>query len=87
MTYFCLRSAHILQETTILNIYQCPIFRVTIIMSNLTEDDKIKAFVQALTLALQAIAGKPPGSAVTKRKPQKHKKAAQGKTKRIDEKS
>ena len=56
-------------------------------MSNLTEDEKIKAFVQALTLALQAIAGKPPESAGTKRKSKKHKKAAQGKTKRVDEKS
>jgi hypothetical protein len=57
------------------------------IMSNLTEDDKIKAFVQALTLALQNIVGKPPKLAGTKRKPQKHKKADSGKTKRVDQKS
>jgi hypothetical protein len=56
-------------------------------MSNLTEDEKIKAFVQALTLALQHIVGKSPGSAVKKHKPRKHKKADQGKTKRVDPES
>jgi hypothetical protein len=54
------------------------------IMSNLTEDEKIKAFVQALTLALQAIASKPPESAGAKRKPRRHKKADQDKTKHLD---
>jgi hypothetical protein len=57
------------------------------IMSNLTEDDKIKAFVAALTLALQNIVGKPPDTARIKRKPRKHKKTDQGKTKRADQKS
>jgi hypothetical protein len=57
------------------------------IMSNLTEDDKIKAFVAALTLALQNIVGKPPDTARIKRKPRKHKKADQAKTKRTDQKS
>jgi hypothetical protein len=55
-------------------------------MSNSTEDDKIKAFVQALTLALQTIVGRPPESAQTKSKPQKPKRADQGKTKRPDQK-
>ena len=87
MTALRLRSEHILQEIIFLNIYHYPLFGVTIIMSNLTEDEKIKAFVQALTLALQAIAGKPREPAGTKRKSKKHKKAAQGKTKRVDEKS
>ena len=87
MTALRLRSEHILQEIIFLNIYHYPLFGVTIIMSNLTEDEKIKAFVQALTLALQAIAGKPPASAGAKRKPQRHKKADQDKTKRVDQKS
>jgi len=56
-------------------------------MSNLAEDEKIKAFVQALTIALQNNVGKSPGSAVNKRKRQKHKKTAQGKTKRVEQKS
>jgi hypothetical protein len=87
VTAFRLRSAHILQETTFLNIYHYPLFRVTMIMSNLTEDDKIKAFVEALTLALQKIVSQPPESGGTKRKPRKHKKTEQGKTKRTDQKS
>jgi hypothetical protein len=82
-----LRSAHILQEVTYLKIYYYPLFWVTIIMSNSTEDDRIKAFVAALTLALQHIVSKPPDTAGTKRKPRKHKKADQGKTKRVDQKS
>jgi hypothetical protein len=82
-----LRSAHILQETTYLKIYYYPLFWVTIIMSNSTEDDRIKAFVEALALALQNIVGQPPESTGTKRKPRKHKKADQGKTKRVDQKS
>jgi hypothetical protein len=57
------------------------------IMSNQSEDDRIKAFVAALTLALQAIASKPPESAGTKRKPRRHKKADQDKTKHVDQKS
>jgi hypothetical protein len=57
------------------------------IMSNLTEDDKIKAFVEALTLALQNIVGKPPETARIKRKPRKHKKADSSQTKRADHKS
>jgi len=56
------------------------------IMSNRTEDDKIKAFVEALTLALQNIVGKPPETAGIKRKPRKHKKTDQGKIKRTDQK-
>jgi len=56
------------------------------IMSNRTEDDKIKAFVEALTLALQNIVGKPPETAGIKRKLRKHKKTDQGKIKRTDQK-
>jgi hypothetical protein len=57
------------------------------IMSNQSEDDRIKAFVAALTLALQNIVSKPPASARTKSKPPKHKKAESGQTKRADQKS
>jgi hypothetical protein len=57
------------------------------IMSTQSEDDRIKAFVEALALALQNIVGQPPESTGTKRKPRKHKKADQGKTKRVDQKS
>ncbi len=58
------------------------------IMSDQSEDDRIKAFVAALTLALQNIVGKLPESAGTnKSKPQRRKKADQGKTKRADQKS
>jgi hypothetical protein len=67
-------------------MYHYPLFWVTIIMSNSSEDDKIKAFVEALTLALQNIVGKQPESTGTKRKPRKHKKMDQGKTKRADQK-
>ena len=56
------------------------------IMSNLTEDDRIKAFVAALTLALQNIVGKPPETTGIKRKRQKPQKANSGKTKRADQK-
>jgi len=67
-------------------MHHYPLFRVTMIMSNQSEDDRIKAFVAALTLALQNIVGKPPETTGIKRKPQKHKKADQGKTKRADQK-
>jgi hypothetical protein len=48
-------------------------------MSNSTEDDKIKAFVQALTLALQNIVSEPPESAGTKRKPKNIKRLIKAK--------
>ncbi len=57
------------------------------IMSNPSEDDRIKAFVAALTLALQNIVSKPPETAGIKRKPLKHKKAVRDKAKRADQKS
>jgi hypothetical protein len=57
------------------------------IMSTQSEDDRIKAFVAALTLALQNIVGKPPETARIKRKPKKHKKTDSGQTKRADHKS
>jgi hypothetical protein len=88
VTALSLRWAHILQEITFQKMYHYPLFWVTIIMSHSTEDDKIKAFVQALTLALQNIVGKSSESAGTnKRKPRKHKKTDQGKTKRVDQQS
>ena len=67
-------------------MHHYPLFWVTMIMSNLTEDDKIKGFVQALTLALQNIVAKPSESEI-KRKPRKHKKVDQNKPKHIDPKS
>ncbi len=57
------------------------------IMSQQSEDDRIKAFVAALTLALQNIVGKPPETAGIKRKPPKHKKPDSGQTKHADHKS
>jgi hypothetical protein len=57
------------------------------IMSTQSEDDRIKVFVEALALALQHIVGQPPESTGTNRKPRKHKKTDQGKTKRVDQKS
>ncbi len=58
------------------------------IMSHPTEDERIRAFVVALALALQNIVGKAAESTGTnKRKPQKRKKADQGKTKRAEQKS
>jgi hypothetical protein len=68
-------------------MHQYPLFMVTMIMSDLTEDEKIKAFVQALTLALQNIVGKSPRTAVNKHKPQKHKTADKGNAKRVDPES
>jgi hypothetical protein len=54
------------------------------IMSNQSEDDRIKAFVAALTLALQNIVVKPLERAGSKRKPPKHKKPVRDKAKRAD---
>jgi hypothetical protein len=87
LTALDLRRAHILQETTFPKMYHYPLFWVTIIMSNQSEDDRIKAFVEALTLALQNIVGKPSESTGTKRKLRKHKKADSSQTKRADHKS
>jgi hypothetical protein len=56
-------------------------------MSNLTEDDRIKAFVEALALGLQNIVGKPPETTRIKRRSRKHKKADSSQTKRADHKS
>ena len=56
------------------------------IMSDLSEDDKIKAFVEALALALQNIVGKAPETARTKNRPRKRKTADPGQPKRADQK-
>jgi hypothetical protein len=77
----------ILQETTLLKMYHYPLFGVTIIMPPRNEDEKVKAFVQALTLALLHIVGKPPGSTGTKRQSPKSKKIKQHRKKKTDHNS
>lgn len=68
-------------------MYLYPLFGVTIIMSEAAEDEKVKAFVQALTLALLHIVGKPPGLTGTKRQAPKSKKIKQHRKKRADHNS